>query len=72
MVCHRRGFFQRADVFEISGDPGCPETVVAELGFDPGRRGAPPAGLNRDLRLRAAIEWRKIGLIAIAGSIGAA
>jgi hypothetical protein len=41
MVCHRRRFFQRAVVFDISGDPGCPETVVAELSFDPGRRGAP-------------------------------
>jgi hypothetical protein len=38
VVCHRRGLFESAAVLEIGGDPGCAETVVAELGFDPGRR----------------------------------
>lgn len=40
-VRHRRGFFQRAGVLEIGGDPGSEGAVVTELGLDPGRRGAP-------------------------------
>jgi hypothetical protein len=40
MVRHRRGLFQRAAVFEIGGDPGRPEAVVAEFGFDAGCRAA--------------------------------
>ena len=38
MVRHRRGLFQRPAVLEIGRDPRCPETVVAELGGDAGRR----------------------------------
>ena len=41
MVRHRSCFFQRAAVLEIGGDPRRPETVVAELGGDAGRRRAP-------------------------------
>jgi hypothetical protein len=41
MVRHRDGLFERPAVLEIGGDPRCPETVVAELGFDAGCGGAP-------------------------------
>jgi hypothetical protein len=40
MVCHRGGLFQRAAVFEVGRDAGRPKTVVAELGFNAGRRSA--------------------------------
>jgi hypothetical protein len=43
MVCHRGGLFKRAAVLEIGSDPGRPEAVIAELGFNAGRRGAPAA-----------------------------
>ena len=35
VVRHRRGLFQRSAILEVSRDPCRPETVVAELGFDP-------------------------------------
>jgi integrase len=38
---HRRGLLQRAAVLEIRRYPSRSEAVIAELGFDPGRRGAP-------------------------------
>ena len=41
VVRHRRGFFESTAVLEVGGDSRRPEAVVAELGFDPGRRGAP-------------------------------
>jgi hypothetical protein len=34
-------FFQRAAILEIGGDPGRPKGVIAELGFDTGRRDTP-------------------------------
>ena len=40
MVRHRRCFFKRAAVLQIGRDPRCPETVIADLGFDVGRRAA--------------------------------
>jgi hypothetical protein len=36
MVRHGRGLLERAAVFQIGRDSGCPEAVVAELGFDAG------------------------------------
>src|SRR5271166_4273207 len=41
MVCHRGGLFQRAAILEIGGNAGGAKAVIAELGFDAGRRGAP-------------------------------
>src|ERR1700730_17331588 len=41
MVRHRRSLFEGAAVLEIGGDPGRPEAVIAELGFNPSRRRAP-------------------------------
>src|ERR1017187_7372142 len=41
MVGHGRGLLQRPAVLEIGRDAGRPETVVADLGLDPGRLGAP-------------------------------
>jgi len=41
MVGHRCGLLQRAAVLEIGRDARRPETVVADLGLDAGRRGSP-------------------------------
>ena len=41
MVRHRRGRFQRAAIFQIGGDPGRAETVVADRRPDLGSRRAP-------------------------------
>src|ERR1700677_3760026 len=38
MVRHLRRLFQRAAVFQIGRDSGCPETVVAQPGRNAGRR----------------------------------
>src|ERR1700730_15055286 len=51
MVRHRSSLFQRAAVLEVSRDPGCPEPVIAELGFDASSRGA-PADHRIGVRLR--------------------
>ena len=51
MVRHGRGLFERAAVLEIGRDPGCPETVIAKLGVDPGR-GRAPADHRIGVRLR--------------------
>ena len=40
MVRHRRGALQRPAGFEVRGDAGRPERVIAGLGGDPGRSGS--------------------------------
>jgi len=47
MIRHRRCLFERAAVLEIGGDPGCPKTVIAELGCNAGRCGAPTKSSHR-------------------------
>jgi len=42
VVGHPRRLLQRAAVFQIRRDAGRPETVIAELGGDAGRRRPPP------------------------------
>jgi hypothetical protein len=42
MVCHRCSRFQRSAVFQVGGDPGRAERMVADRGFD-ADRGRPPA-----------------------------
>src|SRR5260221_321279 len=42
VVCHRCRLLKCPPVLEVSGDPGRPEAVVAELGFDAARRGRRP------------------------------
>ncbi|MNC03092.1 hypothetical protein D3C75_504880 [compost metagenome] len=39
MVGHRRRVFQGAPVFQIRGDPGGAEGVIADRRLDPGRQG---------------------------------
>jgi hypothetical protein len=61
MVRHRRRFFQRAAVLEISRDASRSETVVAEFGCDPGCRRAPA-----DHRIR--VRLRPHGARELAGA----
>src|SRR5262249_3465291 len=41
MVCHCSGLFQRAAVFQIGCDAGCPECVIADPRFDASSSGPP-------------------------------
>jgi hypothetical protein len=62
VVCHRRSFFEGAAILEIGRDPGCPETVVAELGCNAGRCGAPADHrIGVRLRQRCAKTSAKMG-----------
>jgi hypothetical protein len=43
MVCQSRRLFERPAILETGGDPGCPETMIAEFRSDPGRHRTPAA-----------------------------
>ncbi len=66
VVCHLRRLFQRPAVLEIGGDAGRPKAVVAELGIDAGRGGAPA-----DHRIGVARRQHGAGELAGAAADGA-
>ena len=79
VVRHRRGLFQRLAVLELGRDPRRPETVVAELGGDPGT-GRAPADHRIGVRLRqhgarelagAAADRAEQRALGIAAQLGA-
>jgi hypothetical protein len=48
VVCHHGGGLQRAAVFQIGGDAGRPEGVIADLRLDAGGGGAPARAMAYD------------------------
>lgn len=55
MICHRLGVFERTGAFQVVGNPGRAERVIADFGFDAGRAG-PPFDHAVRVRLRHAVQ----------------